>query len=99
MNHQVNLHTEIRTDKITPEIADLMYDAGFRSLEVGLQSMNKKALGNVQRDSDPEKELGGIENLADAGIDLKIGIIPGLPGDDIKSFKKTVDILCERGFG
>ena len=99
MNHQINLHTEIRTDKITPEIAELMYDAGFRSLEVGLQSMNKKALGNVQRETDPEKELSGIENLAEAGIDLKIGIIPGLPGDDIKSFTRTVDVLCERGFG
>jgi radical SAM superfamily enzyme YgiQ (UPF0313 family) len=99
MNHDVNLHTEIRTDRITPETAQLMYDAGFRSLEVGLQSMNKKALGNVQRETDPERELAGIENLADVGIDLKIGIIPGLPGDDIMSFKKTVDVLCERGFG
>ncbi|PKL18402.1 MAG: hypothetical protein CVV49_05950 [Spirochaetae bacterium HGW-Spirochaetae-5] len=99
MNHQVNLHTEIRTDRITPEIAELMYDAGFRSLEVGLQSMNKKALGSVQRDTDPEKELDGIENLAEAGIDLKIGIIPGLPGDDLKSFIKTIDVLCDRGFG
>jgi radical SAM superfamily enzyme YgiQ (UPF0313 family) len=99
LNHQVSLHTEIRTDRITPEVADLMYDAGFRSLEVGLQSMNKKALGNVKRDTDPEKELDGIENLAEAGIELKIGIIPGLPGDDIKSFTKTIDVLCDRGFG
>jgi len=99
MNHNVNLHTEIRTDKITPEIANLMYDAGFRSLEVGLQSMNIKALGNVKRDSNPEKELSGIENLAEAGIDLKIGIIPGLPGDNINSFTQTIDILCDRGFG
>lgn len=99
MNHNVSLHTEIRTDRITPEIAQLMYDAGFRSLEVGLQSMNKKALGNVKRETDPERELEGIENLAEAGIDLKIGIIPGLPGDDITSFKKTVNVLCERGFG
>jgi len=98
MNQQVKLHTEIRTDRITREIAELMYDAGFRSLEVGLQTINKKALGNVRRESNPEKELEGIENLADAGIDLKIGIIPGLPGDDIANFKKTVDILCERGF-
>ena len=99
MNHQVSLHTEIRTDRITPDIAELMYDAGFRSLEVGLQSMNKKALGNVQRDSNPDKELAGIGYLADAGIDLKIGIIPGLPGDDFNSFTQTVDILCENGFG
>jgi len=99
LHHNVKLHTEIRTDRITPEIADLMFDAGFHSLEVGLQSMNKKALGNIFRESDPEKELRGMENLVDAGIDLKIGIIPGLPGDDEKSFKKTVDVLCDSGLG
>ncbi len=98
LKHNVSLHTEIRTDKITPEIAGLMYEAGFRSLEVGLQTINKKALDNVQRESNPERELDGIECLADAGIKLTIGIIPGLPGDDISSFKKTVDILCDRGF-
>ncbi len=99
LNHNVKLHTEIRTDRITPEIADLMFAAGFHSLEVGLQSMNKRALGNINRESEPEKELRGMENLVDAGIDLKIGIIPGLPGDDEKSFLKTVDVLCERGLG
>lgn len=98
INKTINLHTEIRADRITPETAELMYQAGFRSLEVGLQSMNIKALGNVHRETDPEKELSGMENLAAAGIDLKIGIIPGLPGDDINNFTKTVDILCERGF-
>lgn len=99
LNHNIKLHTEIRTDRINPEIADLMFSAGFHSLEVGLQSMNKKALGNIRRESDPEEELRGMENLVDAGIDLKIGIIPGLPGDDEKSFRKTVDVLCERGLG
>lgn len=99
LNHKIKLHTEIRTDRITPEIADMMFDAGFHSLEVGLQSMNIRALEKIQRDSDPEKELAGMENLVDAGIDLKIGIIPGLPGDDEKSFMHTVDVLCERGLG
>ena len=98
LNHNVTLHTEIRAENISEDIAKLMYAAGFRSLEVGLQSMNKKALSRVKRQTDPEKELNGIEHLVNAGINLKIGIIPGLPDDDINSFLKTVDALCNRGF-
>jgi len=98
LNHNVRLHTEMRTDRITPETAKLIYDAGFRSLEVGLQSLNKRALVSVNRDSSPEKELAGMACLRDAGIDLKIGIIPGLPGDDPDNFIRTIDILIEYGF-
>jgi len=98
MKHNVRLHTEMRTDRITPETAELIYDAGFRSLEVGLQSLNKRALVSVNRDSSPEKEMAGMSYLRDAGIDLKIGIIPGLPGDDPENFIRTIDILAENGF-
>jgi radical SAM superfamily enzyme YgiQ (UPF0313 family) len=98
LNHNVRLHTEMRTDRITPEIAKLIYDAGFRSLEVGLQSLNKRALVSVNRESSPEKELAGMAYLRDAGLELKIGIIPGLPGDDPENFINTIDILVEHGF-
>ncbi|HOP61747.1 MAG TPA: B12-binding domain-containing radical SAM protein [Spirochaetota bacterium] len=98
LNHEVRLHTEMRTDRITAETAQLVYDAGFRSLEVGLQSLNKRALISVNRNSSPEKELEGMARLRDAGIDLKIGIIPGLPGDDPENFIRTIDILVENGF-
>lgn len=98
LKHNVRLHTEMRTDRITPEVASLIYDAGFRSLEVGLQSLNRRALCSVNRESSPEKELAGMAYLRDAGIDLKIGIIPGLPGDDPENFIKTIDILAEHGF-
>ena len=99
LNHGVSLHTEIRTDRIDSDIARLMYEAGFKSLEVGLQSLNRRSLESVSRNSDTEKELQGMEYLRDAGIDLKIGIIPGLPGDTPESFVTTVDTLVNRGFG
>jgi hypothetical protein len=98
LNHGVNLHTEIRTDRIDFKTAQLMYEAGFRSLEVGLQSLNRRSLESVSRNSDTEMELQGMEYLRDAGIDLKIGIIPGLPGDTPESFVHTVDTLVKRGF-
>ena len=97
LNHDVSLHTEIRADRIDAEISELMYDAGFRSLEVGLQSLNKRALKNVHRSGNTENELRGMACLKNAGIDIKIGIIPGLPGDNPESFIFTVDTLIERG--
>lgn len=98
LNHGVNLHTEIRADRIDKDTAQLMFDAGFVSLEVGLQSLNRRSLESVSRNSDTKKELQGMAYLRDAGIDLKIGIIPGLPGDTPESFKKTVDTLVNKGF-
>lgn len=99
LKHNVKLHTEIRTDRIDKKTARLMYDAGFRSLEVGLQSMNKRALGIINRESNTEKELAGMLHLKDAGIELQIGIIPGLPGDTPENFMQTVDTLIENNLG
>ncbi|HPS56509.1 MAG TPA: B12-binding domain-containing radical SAM protein [Spirochaetota bacterium] len=99
LNHNVKLHTEIRTDRIDKKTAKLMYDAGFRSLEVGLQSMNKRALGMINRESNTGKELSGMRNLSDAGIELQIGIIPGLPGDSPDNFIHTVDTLVSNNLG
>lgn len=97
-NTGIRLHTEIRTDRLDPETAALIYEAGFASLEVGLQSLNKRSLESVSRNSDTVKELRGMEHLRDAGIELKIGIIPGLPDDTPESFKHTVDTLTDHGF-
>lgn len=99
LDHNVKLHTEIRTDRIDKKTARLMFDAGFRSLEVGLQSMNKRALGMINRDSNTENELAGMRHLKEAGIELQIGIIPGLPGDSPENFLQTVDILISNELG
>lgn len=99
LKHNVKLHTEIRTDRIDKKTARLMYDAGFRSLEVGLQSMNQRALGMINRESNTGKELAGMCNLKDAGIELQVGIIPGLPGDSPENFLQTVDTLVSSGLG
>jgi hypothetical protein len=94
----VALHTEMRTDGVDAQKAAMIRDAGFRSLEVGLQSMTNKALESIARKSDINREIAGMKHLKNAGIDLKIGIIPGLPGDTPQEFKKTVDRLSFEGF-
>ncbi len=97
-NQDIRLHTEMRTHNIDASRAALIYQAGFRSLEVGLQTLNKNALKKAMRKSDPEKELQGMIELQKAGIDLKIGIIPGLPDDSPDDFIHTIDRLIDLGF-
>ncbi len=95
----ISLHTELRTDSITPAIARLIKKAGFNSLEVGLQTYTKASLKIINRNTIPEKELTGMLALKNAGIDLKIGIIPGLPGDTPANFIKTIDLLFKNKLG
>lgn len=98
LEHNVALHTEMRARGIDDDTARLMHRAGFRSLEVGLQTMTPEALHSSGRTGDPEDELRGMEALKRAGVALKIGVIPGLPGDTPDGFIRTVDLLMERGF-
>jgi len=99
INKGVALHSEMRASGIDAATADLLFDAGFRSMEVGLQTMNAGPLKEIGRNTDPEEELKGILLLKEKGLDLKIGIIPGLPGDTSDGFIKTIDRLIALGLG
>ena len=98
LKHGVRLHSEMRADGIDADRARLIYNAGFRSMEVGLQTLNIDSLRTAGRKSNPEKELQGMRCLMQAGIDIKIGLMPGLPGDDRVSFIRMVDTLIGMGF-
>ncbi len=98
INHGIRLHSEMRAGGIDKTIAKSLYRAGFRSMEVGLQTMNISSLDKVGRKSKPEMEIEGMHQLKKAGIDIKIGLIPGLPGDSKDSFLTMTDKLIQSGF-
>ncbi|MDR3237382.1 MAG: radical SAM protein, partial [Spirochaetia bacterium] len=97
-NTGVSLHTEMRSDRIDAKTAFSLKRAGFNSMEVGLQTLNEDVLKKIRRGSDPQAELRGMLFMRDAGIDLKIGIIPGLPGESPETFEKSINTLVELGF-
>jgi hypothetical protein len=99
MEHGIKLHTEMRTQNINEQFAHKLYGAGFRSLEVGLQTLTRNALERIGRRSDVWSEIDGMKHLKKAGIELSVGIIPGLPGDTYKEFKKTIKVLIDEGLG
>lgn len=90
---RIPLHTEIRLENITPLSASLMQEAGFISVEAGLQTTNPIALKKISRHFNCEKFLQGAGLLQDKNIEIRTGAILGLPGDTLDDFSKTLDFL------
>ncbi len=93
----IPLHTELRLEAVTPQIARLLGRAGFRSVEAGLQSTNPQALRLIRRSFQREAFQRGAESLQGQGIAIRTGIILGLPADPLESFAATLEFLRQAG--
>jgi radical SAM superfamily enzyme YgiQ (UPF0313 family) len=91
------LHTELRADLLSADDVRLLADAGLKSAEIGLQSVNPVALRIAGRTGDPEKIAIGVSLLKEAGIDVTTGVILGLPGDSPQQFRGTLSWLKDSG--
>jgi radical SAM superfamily enzyme YgiQ (UPF0313 family) len=84
---------ELRAEGITPEIARLLRDANFTEVEVGLQSIDPLAMDLMDRKNNLRAFERGVRAMMDAGIDVKIDLIIGLPGDTVDSVRRGFDYL------
>lgn len=92
---QVSLNSEIRTESIDREMADLFQKAGFTWFEIGLQSTGKKALELMNRPTRLDRFLTGAKYLQDRDIILRTDLIVGLPGDDLDGFSGSIGFVSE----
>ena len=96
---RIPLHTEIELESVTPRSADLYREAGFVSVEAGLQSTNREALRAVSRGFRRAEFLRGARLLADRGIRVRTGIIMGLPCETPSTFLETITFVRDAGLG
>lgn len=93
---RLSLFGELRGESVTPELARGLARAGFREVEVGLQSINPRALAAAGRRGDPEALVAGVAALAREGIRATIDVIVGLPGDTPETVRRTLQFVRER---
>lgn len=100
LNLRFHTPNAIHIREITPEIARLMHQTGFRTIRLGLESSDtssQRNLDNKLSDGDFER---AIQNLFKAGFTKnKIGayILAGLPGQSIDSVIETIDFVAKSG--
>ncbi|MCA8958672.1 MAG: radical SAM protein [Planctomycetes bacterium] len=98
-DRQLSMFAEVRPEGLTAVHAAGLAAAGFRKLEIGLQSVNVKTLERVQRYGNPQRVAEAARMLRDHGIELLIDLIIGLPGDTPDDVARGVDFLIEHDLG
>ncbi len=93
---EADFFAEMRGDLISPHSASLIAQAGFKNVEIGLQSMNRDTLKRAGRPEDPCKVLDGAINLKNAGVSPIIDLMLDLPGDKPEDAVRTALMIRDR---
>ncbi len=79
-----------RPDAIAPEKLHALKEAGFHTIELGVQSFDSTALHLAQRHYTEEIALGACKMVRAAGFNLGVQLMPGMPGVDEAIFLADV---------
>jgi histone acetyltransferase (RNA polymerase elongator complex component) len=80
-----------RPDGISPEILDFCHDKGIVTIELGIQSFSNRVLSDSGRSYTKDQAINSANSIKKRGFRLGIQLMPGLPGDNEHSRKKTVE--------
>lgn len=92
LDTEATFHFEISADILTEEEIKLLSNApkGRIQFEVGVQTTNNEILKNINRNVNFEDIREKVEELESIkNIKQHLDLIAGLPGENIKSFKKS----------
>ena len=84
---------ELRAEGIKDTTAKLLKQANFSEVEIGLQSIDPLAMDLMDRKNNMKAFERGVKSLLDVGIDVKVDLIIGLPGDTMDSVRRGLDYL------
>ena len=91
-------HAEINIERLDAQLIEAMALAGFRSIEIGLQSSNVQTLSRIKRGFFREDRFRQNVRLAEEfGIETKVNLIIGLPGESLSDWLTSVDFCGSLG--
>lgn len=73
--------------------AKLLRRAGCSWVFIGVESLADETLKLMNKRMDEQQNLAAVQAFLDAGIEVKVGLIPGFPGDTRERFIRTTKVL------
>jgi radical SAM superfamily enzyme YgiQ (UPF0313 family) len=92
-DQQFTYFGELRAEGIKPETARLLKAANFSEVEIGLQSIDPATQSLMDRRNNLKAFERGVSAMLDAGIEVKVDLIIGLPGDTRSSVRRGFEYL------
>lgn len=85
-----------RPDYISPEIMDILSNYPIKTIELGMQSMDDSVLSMCSRGHNSSATANAVKLIKDAGYELILQMMTGLPGDTaegcINTAKKAISL-------
>ncbi len=89
----IKLFGELRPEMLTDDEIDLMYLAGFKEIEFGVQTFKKEILNNHSRKYKNYNPINLSLKIIEKGLNPIIDFIIGLPGDTENNLYETIELL------
>jgi radical SAM superfamily enzyme YgiQ (UPF0313 family) len=87
------LSGELRAEGIDASSARLLREAGFREVEIGLQSVEPRTAELMGRPTNAAEFERGAKAILAEGIKVQVDLIIGLPGDTVDSVRRGIEFL------
>lgn len=95
LNMTFSLVNGMRIDHVTEELMQVMYDAGFYSIHLGVESGDDAVLKTIRKGITVKQVKDAIKITRKIGYELNIFFIIGLPGSSIESENRTLTLIEE----
>ena len=83
---------EANPDSVTPHLLRRLRAEGFNRVSLGIQSDNDAILRDIGRPHTFRQAVSAVQQIRRAGFkNLSVDLMYGLPGQDLESWKKTVE--------
>jgi radical SAM superfamily enzyme YgiQ (UPF0313 family) len=84
-----------RTDRCSPEVANLLYQSGCRHIAFGVESGSDFLLKRMQKGQTTAQIRKGIANAKAAGLIVRVYLLIGFPGETWQTIAETVNLMRE----
>lgn len=97
IKRKINLPFEClaRVNTVSPEMLEIMGQAGCRVIRYGVESANPEILKNINKQITPEQIIAAFKNTKKAGIKTHATVMFGLPGESKETIKETIDFVLK----
>lgn len=85
----------IRADKVDREILKKMRIAGFKQFSIGVESSNNEVLKRMKKAETVEQIDNAIKLSCEAGIDVSLMFIVGMPGETKEDIKNSIKLAMK----
>ena len=90
-----DLPNGMRVDHVTEDLMETMYDVGFYSIHLGVESCDDHVLKTIRKGITVDQVREAVRITKDIGYNIILYIIIGLPGSSVEAEARTLEVLRE----